>query len=158
MSAGRDVSTGASETLIRALDARDIPAVLAILQGSPEAASWSQESLLQLESVGQSARVAERNGVVAGFLIGRSAADEFEILNMAVSSAQRRRGIGSKLLSFALNSAREGGVVRVYLEVRASNEAAITLYMGHGFRECGRRPRYYGNPIEDALLMSLELA
>ena len=158
MSAGRDVSTGASGILIRTLVARDVPGVLAILQESPEAAAWPQESLLQLESVGQSAWVAERDGVIAGFLIGRSAADEFEILNMAVAGKHRRRGIGSKLLESALHFAREAGVVRVYLEVRASNEPAIALYKRHGFSECGRRARYYRNPVEDANLLSVRLA
>jgi [ribosomal protein S18]-alanine N-acetyltransferase len=157
MSAGRDVLTGASGILIRTLVARDVPAVLVILQESPEAAAWSQESLMQLESVGQSAWVAERDGLIAGFLIGRSAADEFEILNMAVAGKHRRRGIGSKLLESSLHFAREAGGVRVYLEVRASNEPAITLYTRHGFAECGRRARYYRNPIEDALLLSLSL-
>ena len=83
------------EVTIRKLAASDVPAVLAILRESPEAAAWSQESLLQLASAESLAWVAELNGAVAGFLIGRIAADEFEILNMAVSKAHRRSGIGS---------------------------------------------------------------
>jgi ribosomal-protein-alanine N-acetyltransferase len=134
--------------------ASDVPAVLAILQQSPEAAAWSQESLLRLGSVAPTAWVAERDGVVAGFLIGRSAADEFEILNMAVSGVHRRQGIGSKLLESALEDSRKAGTARVYLEVRASNEPAIALYKRHGFTECGRRVRYYRDPAEDAILLS----
>jgi ribosomal-protein-alanine N-acetyltransferase len=56
-----------------------------------------------------------------------------------------------------LEVARERGVERIYLEVRVSNEAAAGLYRSFGFREVGRRRRYYDKPIEDALLMALEL-
>ena len=154
MSVRREASKGASDVLVRKFATSDVPAVLAILQESPEAAAWSQESLLQLDSVAPTAWVAERNGVVAGFLIGRSAADEFEILNMAVSRPHRRQGIGSKLLESALEDSRKAGTARVYLEVRASNEPAIALYKRHGFTECGRRVRYYRDPVEDAVLLS----
>jgi ribosomal-protein-alanine N-acetyltransferase len=125
-----------------------------MLHESPEAASWSRESLLQLASVEPATWVAERDGGVAGFLIGRVAAAEFEILNMAVSPAHRRSGIGSKLLAFALEFSIRAGSTRAYLEVRASNGPAISLYARHGFTECGRRTRYYREPDEDALLFS----
>jgi ribosomal-protein-alanine acetyltransferase len=92
-----------------------------------------------------------------GFLIGRSAADEFEILNMAVAPAHRRSGIGARLVKEALAWLRTARVRRVYLEVRASNEAAISLYSRIGFRPCGRRARYYTSPVEDAILLSLEV-
>jgi ribosomal-protein-alanine N-acetyltransferase len=158
MSASREASKGALDVSIRKLAASHVPAVMTILQESPAAAAWSRESLLQLEPVASSAWVAERDGIVTGFLIGRSAADEFEILNMAVSGAHRRRGIGSKLLEGALEFSRQAGIARVYLEVRASNGPAITLYKRHGFTECGRRSQYYRDPVEDAILLSLCLA
>jgi ribosomal-protein-alanine N-acetyltransferase len=157
MSASREASKGASGVLVRKFAASDVPAVLAILEESPEAAAWSRESLLQLDSVAQAAWVADRDGIVAGFLIGRSAADEFEILNMAVSRAQRRHGIGSKLLECVIDFSRKVGTARVYLEVRASNEPAIAVYRRHGFTACGRRARYYRDPVEDAILLSLFL-
>jgi ribosomal-protein-alanine N-acetyltransferase len=155
MSVRREAPKGASNVLVRRFAASDVPSVLAILQESPEAAAWSQESLLQLDSVTPTAWVAERDGIIAGFLIGRSAADEFEILNMAVSGAHRRRGIGSQLMESALEVSRKAGTARVYLEVRASNGPAIALYKRHGFTECGRRPRYYRDPVEDAILLAL---
>jgi ribosomal-protein-alanine N-acetyltransferase len=152
---GEEASKGALGVLVREFTASDVPAVLAILQESPEAAAWSRESLLQLDSVPPTAWIAERDGIAVGFLIGRSAADEFEILNMAVAGAHRRRGIASKLLESALDFSRQTGIARVYLEVRASNEPAIALYKRHGFTECGRRVRYYRDPVEDALRFSL---
>jgi [ribosomal protein S18]-alanine N-acetyltransferase len=144
-----------SGVAIRKLAASDVPAVLAILQESPEAAAWSRESLLQLTSAEPTAWVAELNAVVAGVLIGRVAADECEILNVAVSRARRRCGIGSRLLETALEFSGIAGIARVYLEVRTSNGPAIALYTHCGFTECGRRARYYSDPVEDAVLLTL---
>jgi ribosomal-protein-alanine acetyltransferase len=152
---GEEVSKCTIEVAIRKMATSDVPAVLAFLQESPEAAAWSEESLLQIASAERAAWVAEVNGVVAAFLIGRAAAGEFEILNMAVSRAQRRSGIGSKLLESALEFSRSSGGTRVYLEVRASNTPAIALYTRLGFTECGRRAHYYRDPVEDALLLSV---
>ena len=149
---------GAAEVSIRRAAQSDVPAILEILQESPEAANWSRESLLQLASAGLTTTyVADLKGGVAGFLIGRSAGGEFEILNAAVSKAHRRHGIGSKLVACALDFARGAGIAHVYLEARASNRPAIELYARHGFAECGRRTRYYRDPVEDALLLSLRL-
>jgi len=130
--------------------------LLAILKESPEAAQWSQESLDKSTS-SFTAWIAGANSQVSGFLVGRTVADEFEILNMAVSPAHRRRGIGARLVTEALAWSRTSGARRAYLEVRSSNEAAISLYAGHGFREKGRRTGYYVSPIEDAIVFSLAI-
>jgi len=155
MPASREASKVASLLAIRKLARSDVPAVFAILQESPEAAAWSQESLLQLASADPAAWVVELNGVLVGFLIGRIVADEFEILNMAISRAHRRRRIGSKLLESALEFSRLAGSARAYLEVRASNGPALALYKRHGFGESGRRAQYYRDPVEDAVLLSI---
>jgi ribosomal-protein-alanine N-acetyltransferase len=157
MAASSEASQSASAVAIRKLAKSDVPAGMAILQESPEAAAWSQESLVRLASADPASWVAEINGAPVGFLIGRVAADEFEILNMAVSRARRRNGIGSKLLESALKFSRTAGCVRAYLEVRASNASAIALYTRHGFTECARRAQYYRDPVEDALLLSLHM-
>jgi ribosomal-protein-alanine N-acetyltransferase len=146
-----------SEPLIRPLALPDIPYVLAILEESPEAASWSEQSLMQIVSAASPAWVAEEAGKVCGFLIGRVVADEFEILNVAVASASRRKGIGSKLVASALDSAKHSKTRRTFLEVRASNTSAIALYTHHGFTQCGRRVQYYRDPVEDGLLLSLDV-
>jgi len=158
MAASSEASQSASVVAIRKLATSDVPAVFAILQESPEAAAWSQDNLLQLASADPAAWVAELNEVPVGFLIGRIAADEFEILNMAVHKAHRWKGIGSRLLDSALQFSRNAGCVRAYLEVRASNEPAIKLYARHGFTVCGRRALYYRDPVEDAVLLSLNLS
>ena len=141
-----------SAITVRRMTASDASAAHSILKESPEASIWSKESLL--ESVSQGiAWAAEVDGRVAGILIGRVAADEFEILNLAVVNACRRRGIATQLVSSALEYARTSGARRTYLEVRASNAGGIAFYARMGFRECGRRPNYYRDPMEDAVLL-----
>jgi len=157
MSFTRKVGSDDLGLSLRKLVLSDVPAVSAILAESSEATAWSQDSLEQLASIDGASWIAEQDRVIAGFLLGRIAADEFEILNMAVSRDLRRSGIGSKLLASALEFARVAGAARAYLDVRASNQPAIALYVRHGFTECGRRVRYYRDPVEDALLLSLHL-
>lgn len=137
---------------VRPMLAADAPVAHEILKESPEASMWSKESLEDWASKGI-AFVAELDGSVAGILVGRVAADECEILNLAVGTAWRRRGAAANLVHAAIERAREAGVKRVYLEVRASNRAAISLYEGMGFRHCGRRSNYYREPAEDAVLL-----
>ena len=97
------------------------------------------------------------DGVCAGYGGGLLVCDEFEITTIAVAERFRRRGFGARLLSQLLESARALGALTVYLEVRASNEAAQALYRRFGFRMIGRRRGYYACPPEDAVLMSLNL-
>ena len=89
---------------------------------------------------------AELDGRVAGILIGRVAADEFEILNLAVGETSRRRGVATQLVSAALEFARTSGARQAYLEVRASNEGGIAFYTRLGFQVCGRRPIIIATP------------
>ncbi len=84
------------------------------------------------------------------------AAGELEIYNIAVASYARRRGYGKALLSRALAMAAAGGITRAVLEVRTGNTAALALYAGAGFLECGRRKGYYTDTGEDALVLCLE--
>ncbi len=124
----------------------------AILKESPEASIWSKESLL--ESAFKGEVLGCRVGwTPVGILIGRVAADEFEIFNLAVGKAFRRRGIATQLVRASLASAQTAGARNSYLEVRASNERAIAFYERMGFQACGRRPNYYRGPDEDAVLL-----
>ena len=92
-------------------------------------------------------------GDVAGYAIAHAAADEGEILNLGVSPAHRRCGVGSQLVRAMIAALAARGVRAVYLEVRESNVAARELYDRLGFREMGRRSRYYRRPVEDAILL-----
>jgi ribosomal-protein-alanine N-acetyltransferase len=89
----------------------------------------------------------------AGFLAGWVVADEFQLHNLAVDEERRRCRIGSALLAAGLRAARGKGARQAVLEVRASNRAARALYEKHGFGCQGRRPGYYHDPPEDALVL-----
>jgi [ribosomal protein S18]-alanine N-acetyltransferase len=92
-----------------------------------------------------------------GFLIGRAVADEAEILTLAVDPEARRRGLGARLVQGFLTEARNRGAISVFLEVAATNQAAISLYLQAEFAKVGLRRRYYalanGTAI-DAVVMS----
>jgi ribosomal-protein-alanine N-acetyltransferase len=145
---------------IRASRAPDAPAIAEILRDSTEAAQWPPGSYPKLaESPGGVVLVceAERNGQLIGFVAARQAADEAEILNIAVLSDFRRKGIASALLEAALDGFRRSAIARVFLELRESNLPARNLYDRHGFVPSGRRTAYYHHPNEDAVCMLRKL-
>lgn len=90
---------------------------------------------------------------VAGYVVAHDAAGEGEILNLAVAPARHRRGVGRALVERVLAVLAARGVSEVFLEVRESNAAAQALYGALGFREVGRRARYYRQPVEDAVVL-----
>ena len=92
---------------------------------------------------------------VAGFLILWMVIDEAHIATVAVHPGARRHGLARRLLRQALAAARQEGALQALLEVRAGNHAAQALYAGFDFEVVGRRPRYYLDNQEDALLMTL---
>jgi len=77
-------------------------------------------------------------------------------MNLAVIESMRHRGIARSLVTAALQTGLSQSAHRALLEVRASNRAAQTLYQGFGFRQTAVRPKYYHNPVEDAVLMELD--
>ncbi|MEJ6789390.1 GNAT family N-acetyltransferase [Brevundimonas sp. BR2-1] len=96
-----------------------------------------------------------------GFILMRTAADEAEILTLAVRPGARRRGLGAELVARGAAEAVARGATRLFLEVADDNAAARALYARAGFAEAGRRPRYYARPDgsrRDALLLALNLA
>ena len=101
--------------------------------------------------------VAEQGRTVTGYLIGRAISGEGEILNLAVAPESRRLGVGSQLLEAALGLLVTRGAREVFLEVRATNTAAQQLYLRRGFLELGRRSAYYRLPVEDAIVLRLDL-
>jgi [ribosomal protein S18]-alanine N-acetyltransferase len=85
------------------------------------------------------------------------ASDQGELANLAVDPDARRRGVGSLLLDRLLAEAEAAGLSAVFLEVRASNAAAASLYEKRGFREVGVRRDYYSRPREDGRILRLKL-
>jgi ribosomal-protein-alanine N-acetyltransferase len=145
--------------MIRTMCEDDISSVTEILRAAPEAVFWPDSSVREvLQWEGAVALVSEIDGRMVGFLIGRQAADEAEILNLAVERGSRRKGEGGALLNAAVEAFRQYGVKRVFLEVRESNQAGISFYKKHGFTEAGRRVAYYRDPDEAAVVMEKNLS
>lgn len=120
-------------------------------------ASVTNETVCTNTSNGTSAQRAYSALPVVGWGGMWCVADEAEIASVCVDPAYRRFGGGTKLLQTLLRQARLWGAQNVYLEVRASNQAAQELYRGAGFECIGVRKRYYTNPLEDAVLMRCEI-
>ncbi len=92
------------------------------------------------------------DGTLSGYLFGTVMAGEGELHRIAVAPDFRQQKIGSALMEEFLHWVSCHGAGGTWLEVRAGNHAAITLYRKYGFLEAGRRRHYYQNPTEDALM------
>ena len=148
-----------SAAVFRAGLPADEPAIRAILLDS----NLSLPAIGSLERVTHSqigeirTFVCEQNNHIAGVLQWRNLGEEAEVLDLAVHPRHRRRGLASFLLSNFLRQLSPSAVQKIFLEVRESNAAAISLYEKFGFQISGGRPNYYRNPEESALLMTLSL-
>lgn len=100
--------------------------------------------------------VAMDGNVVAGYVGSQSVMGEADMMNLAVRPEYRRAGVGTELVEQLVLHLRNRGVCCLTLEVRVSNQHAIVLYEKLGFRQVGRRPNYYSNPKEDALILRLD--
>jgi ribosomal-protein-alanine N-acetyltransferase len=141
--------------MIRRMLAEDVAAAAELFTASPEAAHWRARDLSELLTAGARGWVEEAGyGPVVGAVVMREAAGEMEILNLAVASAERGKGIGRGLMETAFRAAKERGANRAFLEVRESNAGARSFYARLGFSQDGRRRNYYREPQEDALLLS----
>jgi ribosomal-protein-alanine N-acetyltransferase len=161
--------------LIRLAIPADIPQLLALDRQSPTAAHWTEQQYRQLfapanhpprialianASPADSSSAAASSSslresqpeAILGFLIALHVAPEWELENIVVAPTARRQGIGKQLLHDLLAAAHETNSESVFLEVRESNSAARALYEHAGFAAVGRRPSYYADPQEDAVL------
>lgn len=153
-------SESAGTWVVESFDAeRDLEGVLAVDQAS-FVNHWTRDMVLREVRHSPVSRifVCRAEGEVVGYCATWLLCDEIHINNLAVLPAWRRRGIGRTLLTHVLRVGRQQGARRATLEVRESNQAALALYHAVGFVVCGRRPRYYTNPVEDALILWLESA
>lgn len=115
---------------------------------------WSLESLEGMFRVpGYLCLVAEKEGKIHGFAGMKRVMDEADITDVAVLEEDRGLGLATDLLTRLLTMAAARGTGLVFLEVRASNAAALALYRKTGFASAGLRKNYYRDPVEDGLLM-----
>lgn len=154
-----------ADVLIERMTEHDLLEVVEIEQGSG-LSYWGWDAYhTELQSpIDSIMLVAREKGItrpggpsVIGFIVGRCLADEVHVNNMAVRPDFRRKGIGQELLEALLNWAEAKEASQAVLEVRAGNTAAQQLYRASGFQVVGRRRRYYKDPLEDALLMTVSL-
>lgn len=131
------------------------PSVLAAIHEAafPPGEAWSVTMFAaQLGLPGVFGLLDEAGGMV----LVRAAADEAEILTLGVAPAARRTGMGARLIAQAASMCWDAGAAKLFLEVAANNAAARALYKKAGFRQVGRRRRYYADGA-DALVMELTL-
>lgn len=144
--------------LIRKMTVQDVPAVAQIDQMS-FSLPWPEHSFHYEVSDNRVARCFVAEAVdkrLAAMIVSWIVIDELHIATIATHPDFRRHGIGTLILKYALQDAAAGGVRRAFLEVRASNEAALDMYRKFGFEISGRRTKYYKDNGEDAILMTLE--
>ena len=126
----------------------------------PDAPGWKPEVWRGYLRPGQEDRIllvaAEQTNALCGVLAATCLHGQTELEALLVTPARRRLGIGRALLQSWLTLAQESGFARALLEVREGNRGALELYERAGFAVQGRRPAYYRQPTEDALLMGRE--
>jgi len=138
-------------SVLREATPADLDAIMAIEESEFTSDAWS--SRMMAEEIGSAHTrylVAEEDGVVLG-------AHEADVQTIAVLASARRRGTGRRLLLALLEEAARRGAREVFLEVRADNPGAQTLYRSEGFEEIGVRPAYYQPDGVDAIVMRAPL-
>lgn len=129
-------------------------AEIAELERTCFSAPWSERAICETMQGESVFLVAEEEGKVVGYIGSYYCHPEGYITNVAVAPEMRRRGIGRALIEELIVRGRELSLSFWTLEVRESNEGAISLYSSLGFEKVGKRPRFYSNPEEAALLMT----
>lgn len=98
----------------------------------------------------------QRPELIVGFIGLWMLPDEAHIVTIAVRESHRRRGLGELLLITAIHLAQAKGQAMMTLECRVTNDAALPLYQKYGFQQVGRRPQYYSDNREDALILTID--
>ena len=157
--------------IIRTATLQDVSRVLDLERASPLAAHWNEqgyreavappaggsERLLLVAQFAGSRQQPANASDLAGFIVARHLAPEWELENIVVADSARRTGIGTRLLNALLAQAQETRSASIFLEVRESNAAARILYEKAGFQQTGCRKAYYSLPTEDAILYRRQL-
>ena len=121
---------------------------------------WTRGNFIDSLDGGHVGTVLQEDGAVLGYAVVMPLPGEAELLNITIAPEARRSGLGRELLARICTDARVRGETRMFLEVRASNLPARTLYAHNGFTEVGLRRAYYAaeeGAREDAILMAKDL-
>lgn len=135
----------------------DLDALVSIERDSPRA--WTREAFAaEFGHTPSTLFVLRSAGDAVAFVVTRIQIPDMDIVNLAVRADRRGRGLGRQLLLSLLDQAASAGVQSVFLEVREGNQEARKLYAAAGFREVQRRRGFYAEPVEDAILMRLQMS
>lgn len=138
-------------------------AIIAALHKTLFPEAWSEASINGMLSHPGSVALLAGTGnprQIGGFVLAQVAADEAEILTLGVRPEWQRRGVGLRMVDGVKRAASRAGARTLFLEVAASNAAALALYAKTGFKEAGRRKDYYARPggaAEDAIVLRIAL-
>jgi ribosomal-protein-alanine N-acetyltransferase len=142
---------------IRPLTTDDLERVLEI-EGQSFSTPWHESTFRGLlRRTDTDLLAAERGDQLIGYAVCWTVADQAELGNLAVAAEARGAGVGRLLIGAAMRSVRSRGARECFLEVRETNSVAQSLYRSCGFEVVGRRRGYYSRPLEDALVMRLQL-
>jgi ribosomal-protein-alanine N-acetyltransferase len=151
---------------IRPMKAADLPRVREIEESLKDAPHWAESVWTAVvdSAAGPSSvprRIClvgtdPRSGMIVGFAVAGLLPPQAELESIAVAAEYQRRGVARSLFAALARGLSAGGVHEIFLEVRVSNQAAQGLYRALGFAETGRRAGYYADPMEDAVVMSVQ--
>ena len=140
-------------------DLERVVAIAASLRDAPQWPRSAYEDAIAAEGgLRRIALVTEIAGQMAGFSVTRVVAGQAELESIAVFESAQRCGIGAELLRATMREAKSLGAHEMVLEVRESNIGAAALYAKAGFGVMGRRPEYYKDPVEGAILLGLKFS
>ena len=145
---------------IRLMTAADLNTVIRLAASIPEAPRWPRpawETYLAETDLPRRIFVSESGRELTGFVAGQMVGDICELESIAVTPIHRRSGVATALLAALVAWAGQHGASKVQLEFRSANNSAIGFYENAGFSRDGLRLRYYHDPEDDAVLMTLSL-
>lgn len=145
---------------VRAARRDDLMRVVMLERGVAEAPHWSEgdyAEILDGSGVRRCLFVAEIEGDLVGFAVGKAIGDIAELESVAVRVEARRAGVGRALCGAVVEWGRDRGATVLELEARAGSAGTLALYERLGFVQVGLRPGYYREPVDDAVLMALKL-
>lgn len=152
------------QVAIRRMQSADVDAVMEIASSLHEAPHWPRQPYLAAiaeDSVPRRIALVAVEGTedtyITGFAVASMLPPEAELESIAVAASAQRQGIATALMRALNKELKAAQITTVQLEVRSSNARAIRLYQSIGFRESGTRRAYYRDPVEDAMLLHIDL-
>ena len=150
-------SAGEASVRLRPLRYDDVPRIAEIEHAS-FSTPWKDETFRGLLRRSDTDMIgAQGDGRLLGYAVAWTVEDQSELGNVAVAPEARGEGIGRRLVEAVVEHVKRRGAKECFLEVRESNEPARSLYQSMGFEVVGRRRAYYTAPVEDALVMRLNI-